>query len=230
MVLIVVLLGAALLALALWFTPVQVRARFHQEAGEARIQVQVRAPAVNLVGNLNITEKVAMVLEHLGKRWRATGEPVEAPLQKTIRRLPWRKILRALRGPVRYLARRTQCRHLEMRAEVGGADAMESALLAGASWAVVGVGLGWFSRQVRLAPAVPRLVILPNYSTLMLRIEADCILEVRLGHAIVTGVWVLRRVFREKELLAWARDSWRRKGEVGNERTSDSGTDEDRHG
>lgn len=221
MVWIVVLLLAGVFLAALWFLPIQVRAKFNQEAWEARLQVHVKTLAVNLSGNINITKKANMMLEHMWKRWRAKGEPVKVPLQKTIRRLPRRKLMQVFRRPIRYLGRRTHVSHLEIRAEVGGDDAMESALLSGAYWAAVGTGLGMFSRLVHLEPQVPRIVVIPNYRGRLYRMQLDCILRLRLGHAIVTGVWVMRRLLKEKEVLAWVRDSLRRKGAQEHERTSD---------
>lgn len=228
----VLVVGTLVLALLLWFLPVQVRIGLQQESWQARLQIHLRAPLVSLVWNLNISDKIAMALEHIWTRWRATGEPVKVPLQKTIRRIPHRKLRRALRQPIRYLGRRTHCRHLQIRAEVGGWDAMDSALLAGASWALVGTGVSMLSRVVHLDPAVPRVTVVPNFRQAQLRVHADCILKLRLGHAIVTGVWLLRRVLKEREIVAWVRDSWRRKGEEGDrdERTSDSGPYEDGHG
>ncbi len=231
LVLLVVLALAVVLGLTVWFLPVSVRAHVRQERWLVRLEVQVAAPLIKWKGNVNISDRVRMAIEHMWKRWRATGEPVKIPLQKTIRRVPTRKIRRALRRPLRYAQPRVHCEHLEIRAEVGTGDAMESALLTGFTWALVGTGIGQFSRFVHVDPKVPRVVITPIFSGTQFRLQADCILKVRLGHAIVTGVWLLRRMLKEREIVAWARDSWRRKGEEGNEqRSPDSGSDEDRHG
>jgi hypothetical protein len=226
----VVLVAVLAIAIPLSFLPLQLQICLRQNALQADVQVQFRLPLVKVARTVSITEKVVMVLDHLLTRWRATGEPVKVPLQKTIRRWPRKKWLRAIRRPLRYLGRRTRCTRLTIAAQVGGADAMESAMLTGFSWAVVGTGLGVFSRMVRLDPATPRVSIVPNYGGPAWRLESDCILRLRLGHAIVAGVWLLRRVLRDKELIAWARDSWRRKGVEGSGRTSDPGPHEDGHG
>lgn len=213
-----------------WFTPVQVNIQLHQRGLQATLEVNIRALLLNLSRSVSISDKVEMALEHILKRWTATGEPVKVPLQKTVRRAPRNKILRAVGRPLRYLGRRTRCSRLVIRAEVGGGDAMQSALLAGGSWALVGTGLALFSRRVQLDPSIPRVQVIPNFSGPAFRLETDCILRFRLGHAIVAGVWLIRRIYREKEVRTWIRDSLRRKGEEGSGRTSDPGADEDGHG
>lgn len=217
-------------ALILWFVPLKLRISFHQRSLDARVQLQVQAPLVKLRREVHVSEKIEMALEHMLKRWRAKGEPVKVPLQTTIRRLPRKKLLRVVGRPLRYLMRRMRCTRLDARAEVGAWDAMESALLAGAVWSVSGVGIGLFSRRVQLDPAVPRITVIPSFRGPAWRVQTDCILHFRLGHAIVAGLWLVRRALREKELVAWARDSWRRKGVDSSGGSSDPGPDEDGHG
>jgi hypothetical protein len=226
----VVLVAVAALAIILGWLPLQLHLHLRQDALQADVDLRIKLFFIKVKRQVSITDRVQMALEHIIKRWRATGEPVKVPLQKTIRRMPRSKIMRTVRRPLRYLGRRTRCTRLAIAAEIGGADAMESAMLAGASWAVVGTALGIFSGMVRLDPGIPRVTIVPNYGGPAFRLDTDCILRLRLGHAIVAGVWLLRRALREKELVAWARDSWRRKGVEGSGRASDSGPDEDGHG
>lgn len=221
----------ALLLIALWFTPIRLHISFHQNALQADLLVEIMTPLYKFSRATNISSKVQLAFDHMLTRWFATGEPVKVPVQKTIRRLPHKGLLRVLGKPVRYLGRRSHCQRMVIHGEVGGSDAMESALLAGASWTVVGTVLGLFSRFVPMTPAEPVVSIRPNFRVPAWRFSADCILRFRLGHAMVAGVWILRRVLREKEIIAWARDSWRRKGvKSGDQRASNSGADEDRHG
>jgi hypothetical protein len=226
----VLLLLLALGALLVWFIPLQLTVQVRQHALQATVWVQVKVLLVKLSKGVNISENVRMALEHMWLRWLDKGEPVKVPLQKTVQRFPRQKWMRVLRRPLRYLGRRTRCSHLRLWTEVGSSDAMETALLSGVCWAVIGVGLGYFSRIVRLEPNVPQVQVVPNFRAPSWRLQADCILRLRLGHAIVAGIWLLRRAWREKELIAWARDSWRRKGAEGSGRASDSGADEDGNG
>jgi hypothetical protein len=216
--------------LALLLSPVQVTVQYHQQGLKASVEVQVKLLVVTLRKAVDVSHQVAMALEHMLKRWRATGEPVKIPLQKTIRRAPRQKIFRAVLKPMKWLGRRTRCVRFLLAHEVGGSDAMESAMLAGASWSVMGTVLGIFSRFVRMDPGAPRLQVVPNYAAHAWRVETDCILRMRAGHAMFAGVWLLVRVLGNKEIRTWALHSWRRKGVEGSGRTSDPGPDEDGHG
>lgn len=232
LVVLLLLLGLAIAVTALCLMPVRVRIALRQNEWKVSAEVEVKTPLYDAEKHLDISDTVRMALEHMLKRWRATGEPVKIPLQKTIRRAPRGKILAVIGRPLRRLGRQTRVERLEIEAEVGGFDAMDSAMLAGASWAVVGMALGQLSRVVQLEPTTPRVGIRPEFGRAMLRVRADCILSLRMGHAIAAGIWVARRLVREREILAWMRDSRRRKGVEGHDvrTTSDSGPDEDGHG
>lgn len=227
----VALFVALAFALALWFLPVQVQVRFWQDGWQATAAVEVQALLLKFGRDIHISELVNTAIEHALKRWFDKGEPLKVPLQKTVRRAPRGKILRAVRVPLRYLGRRTRCRRLMVRAVVGGGDAMESALLAGGMWAVVGALLGRFTRWVRIEPQTPSVEVKPDFRQAAWRVETDCILRLQFGHAIVAVIWILRRVLSEKEVVAWARDAWRRKGvNAGDRGASDSRPDENGHG
>lgn len=229
--LLILLFGVLLLfLLGVWVLPVQVRLRLRQSPRGVLVSAGLQMPLVGWGGEVNVTDLAAEAVQHILDRWRLTGEPIRVPLQKTIRRAPLGPIWRAVGRPVQYLARRTRCALLAVAAEVGGSDAMESALLAGAGWALLGGGIGWISQYVSVQPGALHVDVRPDYSARAWRVRMDCILHMRAGHAIVAGVWLVRRSIREREIVLWIRDSWRRKGEEGVERTSNPGIDEDSHG
>ncbi len=226
------LLGAlaGALVLMLMLLPVHVRVQYDQNGWQASLQLEVQALFLRLRRSIWLTEGVQSALEHAIKRWLAKGEPVKVPLQKTGRRMPRASLIWVTGRPLRYLAGHATCVKLDVRAELGGYDAMESALLAGASWTLVGNLLAVFRRWVRLKPDAPVISIVPHYAGPAWRIHIDCIVRSLVGHAIVAGVWLLRRALGERELVAWARDSWRRKGVDGSGRASDSGSYENGYG
>jgi len=225
-----VVLVALLLAAVIAMLPIQTQIILEQHAWQAVMHVQVKLAVVQIRRTVNISDKVAMAAEHVWKRWRAKGEPVKIPLQKTVRRFPSKRIVRAVRGPFRYFRKRIRVRRLDIHSEIGGFDAMQSALLAGVFWSVAGTALAQLSRLIRLDPSVPKVKIVPVFAGPAYRLEINCILRYRLGNAIVAGVWLLSRLIGDRTIRAWARDSWRRKGVEGSGRTSDSGPDEDGHG
>ncbi|HWI61653.1 MAG TPA: DUF2953 domain-containing protein [Symbiobacteriaceae bacterium] len=229
------MLGVALALLAIMIIihhlPVRTNLRLEQRRWDVVLHVHINAAWVfNIRRSLPISDKIAMMLEHMLKRWRATGEPVKIPLQKTIRRVPLDRIGRALGRPVKYFRRRLRVGRVDVYWEIGGSDAMQSALLAGYGWSLVGIILTQVSRLIALDPGVPRVRVAPVFAGPACRLDVDCIVHYRLGNIIVTGVWILFRVVRDGEVRAWARDSWRRKGVEGSGRASDSGPDEDGHG
>lgn len=225
-------LALALLAITIIAClPVQSHLALRQRGWEIVLDVEARLAWLRVQRTVPISEHIATAVEHMWKRWRAKGEPVKIPLQKTIRRFPEERVLRAVRPPIRYFRDRLHFRQLDVHWEIGGFDAMQSALLAGHSWACTGIVLSQVSRLFNhLEPGLPRVEIVPVFAGPAFRLDIDCIVRNRLGNIIVVGVWLLTRLARDGEIRAWARDSWRRKGVEGNGRTSDPGPDEDGHG
>jgi len=226
-----VVLAVLAIALGIAFTPVRTHLTFRQNGWQAEAQVRVSiGSAIHLGRKVEVSSLIEMAYEHMMKRWEATGEPVKVPLQKTIRRFPLGRVVQAVRRPVRYFRRRLRFKQLAVDVEVGGFDAMQSALLSGVAWSLIGTLLAQLSRLVRLDPALPRVQVVPVFAGPAYRVEVDCIVGYRLGNAIFAGVWLLWRAVRDREIRTWARDSWRRKGVEGGGRASDSGLDEDGHG
>lgn len=226
-----VILAVLAIALTLFLLPVRAHVTFRQHGWQAEFHARVTIGAmVNMGRKVEISSLVETAYEHIMKRWAATGEPVKVPLQKTVRRFPLGQVSRAVRRPMRYFRRRIRFKQLDVHVEVGGSDAMQSALLSGVSWSLIGTVLSQLSRFVRLDPAVPRVQVVPDFAGPACRVEVNCIVGYRLGNAIFAGVWLLWRAIRDREIRAWARDSWRRKGVEGGGRASDSGLDEDGHG
>lgn len=229
--LLLLIIALVVLAVAsLMFVPVDLRAELHQDGIEANLKLEMTAPLVKMRGEIQVTDKIRLALDHIWRRWREKGEPVKAPLQETVRRIPYRVIYAGIQRTLRYLRKKVELRRFEVRGLIGGADAMESALLAGASWAIVGKAIGGLSHFARVDPKVPSITIVPDFNQQCFRFRADCILRVRLGNAMVAGFLLLRRILKERELIAWMRDSWRRKGVEGNERPSDSRSHENSDG
>lgn len=226
-----VVLAVLAIALIILLLPVRLHLTFRQHGWQAEFEVQTTiGGTVRLGRKVEVSSSIEMAFEHMMKRWEATGEPVKVPLQKTIRRFPLGRAAHAVLGPLRYLRRKIRFRKLHVGVEVGGYDAMQSALLSGVAWSTIGTLLSQLSRLVHLDPALPKVQVAPNFAGPAYRVEVDCIVGYRLGNAIFAGVWLLLRAVRDREIRAWARDSWRRKGVEGSGRASDSGVDEDGHG
>lgn len=179
---------------------------------------------------VDVTAAVGGALEHMWRRWQEKGEPLEPDLKETVGRAPRRRLLRAVIPALRRLSRSTRCHRLHLYTEVGGADAMDSALLAGAAWSLAGMAVGAVSRAVQLPRAAVEVSVRPHFDRPAFRLSLDCILSVPLGKAIMAIVWLLTRAADRREVVAWVRDSLRRKGERADGRTSDQGPHDGGHG
>ncbi|MDB4897199.1 MAG: hypothetical protein JWN15_3461 [Firmicutes bacterium] len=216
---------AILLALFLLFLPIQIAVQTRQHGLEATMWVQLKLPLLKFSKAINITDKVRQALQKALKQWRkrrrkkghaASASPSAQRSQpKRPPPPPLRPVMHAVRQPMRYFARHIRFSQCRLRAEIGGFDAMQSALLAGALWSVVGMVLGVAGTLIRMEPGVPKIAIVPNFSGPTWRLQADCIVHFRLGHAIVAGVWALVRLLRENELVRWWQQGRRRKGVEG---------------
>lgn len=222
--------GVAVVLVILALLPVRVHLTLRHRNLRATLRVQVRVAFLRLEREIGLGEKVAMALEHMWKRWRAKGEPVDPDLQETLARFPRRTAIQSALPGLRYLGRSTRCSRLHLRLEVGGFDAFDSALLAGAGWGGASVLVAQIARWVRLERPGLRVAVVPNYERPILCTDLDCILTVRLGKAIIAIAMLLRQELRHREVVAWLRDSRRRKGDRTGGRTPDSRPDEDGHG
>lgn len=219
-----------LVLFGLLLLPVRVALALRQRGWRVELAIDLRYAFIRWRRRIDVSDKVAMALEHMWKRWRAKGEPVQRDLQESVDHLPRRKLLRLIRPALRMLGRATECSRLHLTAEVGGYDAMESALLAGLLWSGGGMLVGAVDRWVRLVPTGVGLTVRPNYQQPICQVDLDCILAVRLGKAMRAMIWLGRQALIRKEIVAWIRDSLRRKGDQSHGRTPDRGPNEGGNG
>lgn len=225
------MLAIILIALTsvLWLIPIRIGLSFRQDALQAELKVAFTFWPIHLERAFDLTEQAKSVLGRLWLLWRETGRvpPIEVP--EAARTVDWDAVVKAVVKPIGYLVRHTVCRNLRVSAELGGFDAMQSAMLAAAAWAAVGMVLGLLQSAAGVAVPHPRVIVRPRWDAPVWRVRSACILQIRCGYAIVAGVWLLWRAVRSKELRAWLRNR-RRKGVKGSGRASDSRPDEDGHG
>lgn len=227
------LIGSAALLLALAvlaLLPVHVHLTFAQANLQAALRVEVRAAALRLTRAVSLSERAAGALEQAWHRWRERGNPAPGPVPESAHRMDSGKLAAAAGPGLRYLGRATRCSRLRLRLEVGGSDACESALLAGLGWSGAYILLAQLGRWLRLEQRGVAVAVVPNFQQSLLRTDLDCILSVRLGQAIAAVAMMLHGVMRSREVRAWLRDTWRRKGDRSGDRSPDSGPDEDSHG
>jgi hypothetical protein len=209
----IVIAGMIALLTLLWVLPAYLTVHLRQNGYQTTLKVRLRLPIGQVTRDIDVTHNATKVIEHLYRRWQEKGEPVKEPLQRTIHRFPTETAKEVVGRPLLHLGRRTTCRKLRVAAELGGMDAMQSALLVGGAWSAVGILLGQLSRLITIDPLTPHVEIRPNFSAPAWRIDAECILKFKLGEAIVTVIWMVQRTLKAHDVVAWVRDSVRRKGD-----------------
>lgn len=213
-----------------WFSPIRVQLSYNTCGWQVNVAIQIKTILFTIRREFDVSTRIAGALIDMVTQWRQAGEPVNIPLQKTVNRAPYTKMLQAISPPIGFMRRHVVCERLSICGEIGGSDAMQTALLCGASWSFAGLAVSQVSRKVRLNPAGLRVRILPRFDRKAWRYDVECIVQFRAGYSMVTLVWIAWRLLREREFRLWARDSWRRKGAVSSGRTPDTRADEDGYG
>lgn len=218
------------LLLLLSLLPVRLRVSFVQAGWQTGLTFVVGYALFCYRREIDLTGAVQGAAEHLWRRSQERGAPIDPDPAETVGKIPRANLVRALLPALRCLGRSTRCHRLRLDSEVGGADAMESALLAGALWSLAGMAVGAVSRAVQLPREAVELSVRPRYDRAAFRLTLDCIFSVPLGKAIMATVWLLMRAADRRAVVAWVRDSLRRKGEQADGRSSDQGSHDGGHG
>ncbi|HLO04733.1 MAG TPA: DUF2953 domain-containing protein [Symbiobacteriaceae bacterium] len=193
--LLVLLIGIALL-------PVTLSGRFHLEGLNGRVQYRIGVGPLAFTGAQEFGELLAEAPRHERQTKRAT--PAFVPKAPGA-------LLQWARPSIDYLRRRGRFRRLTLFVVVGGLDAFESALLAGAVWTVAGTFGSILSHIFVLPPGLYRVTVEPNWQEPALGVNLDCMLTFRVGHAIWAGVLLVPQAL--KSARAARRRQRREKGE-----------------
>lgn len=84
------------------------------------------------------------------------------------------------------------CKAIDWRIEIGYKDASATALAAGAFWTMFGFALSYLYRQVMVEVSQPKLVVVPQYKKEIFLCDIRCIFQLRIGHIIFVGLYVLK--------------------------------------
>ena len=92
---------------------------------------------------------------------------------------------------IRKLLRKVKIKKFEWHTRVGIGDAASTAILCGAIWSAKGAILGLLSHYMMLTVR-PVLTVTPNFQQFASQIQLKCIFQIRVGHAIWTGMKLLK--------------------------------------
>ncbi|MFS1512297.1 DUF2953 domain-containing protein [Chengkuizengella sp. SCS-71B] len=89
------------------------------------------------------------------------------------------------------------CTHLKWKTSVGIGEAPETAMLTGLIWGVNSNIIGYFINKIKMN-ATPKLEVHPLYNKVDIYIEAECILKIRIAHAIYIAIHFMIRLLKAK--------------------------------
>jgi hypothetical protein len=92
---------------------------------------------------------------------------------------------------IRKLLSKVKIKKFEWHTGVGIGDAASTAILCGAIWSAKGAILGLLSNYMRLTVR-PVLTVTPNFQQFASQIQLKCIFQIRVGHAIWTGMKLVK--------------------------------------
>jgi hypothetical protein len=92
---------------------------------------------------------------------------------------------------IRNFIRKITIRQLEWHTMIGIGDAAATGVIAGATWAVKGSLIGVLSHYMKLRD-MPVMSITPNFQHAITITSFKCIFQVRVGHAILAGIKLVK--------------------------------------
>lgn len=197
-----ILLALLGLLILIALLPISIAVRVHMEGLNGRVQYRVGVGPLAFKGAQEFGERAAEAPRHQRQAKRAMPDFVP---QSPLAMLQW------ARPSIDLLRQKLRFRRLGLFLVVGGADAFESALLAGVAWTVAGTLGSILSQIFTLPPGLYRVTVQPNWREPALGLNLDCMVTLRVGHAIWAGVLLVPPALRS------ARAARRRKRQKGEE-------------
>lgn len=181
--------------------PITISGRLHLEGLSGRVQYRIGVGPVAYACTKEIGELVAETPKpKCGPQSRPSFLP-QSPLA----------MLRWARPAIDLIRQKLRFRRLDLFVVVGGSDAFESAWLAGVVWTVAGTLGSILSHIFTLPPGLYRVTVQPDWREPALVLNLDCMVTLRVGHAIWAGVLLVPQALRSAR--AARRRRRRQKGE-----------------
>nr|WP_239094156.1 DUF2953 domain-containing protein [Bacillus sp. B15-48] len=92
---------------------------------------------------------------------------------------------------IRKLFNKVSVKKLEWHTAVGIGEAASTAVLCGAIWSVKGSIIGLISNYMRMKE-MPVVTVTPIFQQTLSQIQLKCIFQIRIGHAILAGLKLVR--------------------------------------
>ncbi|GAA0333057.1 DUF2953 domain-containing protein [Bacillus carboniphilus] len=91
---------------------------------------------------------------------------------------------------VRDFLNKVSIKKLDWKTAVGVGDASQTGVLTGAIWAIKGSIIGLISANMKLK-VTPNLMVTPLFQQMASSISLQCMIQFRIGHAIIAGIKML---------------------------------------
>lgn len=108
-----------------------------------------------------------------------------------------RKERHRLLSALKYIAGKTTIGKFYLRLSLGTGDAAETGVLYGAAWIVIGNIMTLTRRLVNIGGI--RIKVVPVFDNVLLSADFSCIIHIRLGHIINTGIRVIPVLLTSKK-------------------------------
>lgn len=97
---------------------------------------------------------------------------------------------------LRYISGKIIVRDFNLRLTLGTGDAAETGILYGAAWILIGNIMALTASHINIKE--PRIAVIPVFNRVQLNIHFSCIITMRLGHIINTGIRVIPALLSSK--------------------------------
>jgi hypothetical protein len=94
-----------------------------------------------------------------------------------------------IKTALKYITKKTLIKNFNLKFRLGTGDAAETGILYGVAWIVIGSIMTFAGSYLNIIE--PRIAVVPIFNQMQLRAELSCIISIRLGHIINTGIRVI---------------------------------------
>lgn len=188
-------------------TPLRIAITYGRMSENDRLSVEVSAwfrliryryefPAINLKGSEDGPKVTAKMESKTDETWKnITGPKVKKWYHNYQEFL---EKVHDLQPIVKKMTSRIRCVDLDWHTTLGTGDAAETGALTGLVWGAKSMLIAFFSHNISFR-TIPRVSVEPVWNGKCIRTRFTCILQFRLGHAMIAGIRILFRIRKGRE-------------------------------
>ena len=101
---------------------------------------------------------------------------------------------------IKYFEQHTRFHKLKWHTEFGLQDPAVTGLLVGVIWIIKGNLYAVFQKNAQTILEPPEIAVIPNFQQTKLRLDINCIFDIKVGHIITAMIIFVRKYFTMKEV------------------------------